>query len=58
LDLAIAVIIGAALSLVEDIFTPLLGMLGGLPDFILFTAAVKTEEIQLLRRIVELLEKK
>jgi len=38
LDLAIAVIIGAAFnsvvkSLVEDIFTPLLGMLGGLPDF-------------------------
>jgi len=38
LDLATAVIIGAAFnsvikSLVEDIFTPLLGMLGGLPDF-------------------------
>jgi len=36
LDLAVAVIIGAAFnsvikSLVEDIFTPLLGMLGGLP---------------------------
>jgi len=113
LDLATAVIIGAAFnsvikSLVEDIFTPLLGMLGGLPDFsswkvgplmlgsfvnsvlsFLFTAAViyfvlvapaealknaakekqiaetldkatetPPEEIQLLRRIVELLEKK
>lgn len=113
LDLAIAVIIGAAFnsvvkSFVEDIFTPLLGMLGGLPDFsswkvgplmlgsfvnsllsFLFTAAViyfvlvapaealknaakekqraetldkatetPPEEIQLLRRIVELLEKK
>jgi len=112
LDLAVAVIIGAAFnsvikSLVEDIFTPLLGMLGGLPDFsswkvgplmlgsfvnsilsFLFTAAViyfvlvapaealknakekqraetldkatetPPEEIQLLRRIVELLEKK
>jgi len=112
LDLATAVIIGAAFnsvikSLVEDIFTPLLGMLGGLPDFsswkvgplmlgsfvnsvlsFLFTAAViyfvlvapaealkntakekqiaetldkatetPPEEIQLLRRIVELLEK-
>ncbi len=112
LDLAVAVIIGAAFnsvvkSLVEDIFTPLLGLLGGLPDFsswkvgplmlgsfvnsilsFLFTAAViyfvlvapaealknakekqraetldkatetPPEEIQLLRRIVELLEKK
>jgi len=113
LDLATAVIIGAAFnsvikSLVEDIFTPLLGMLGGLPDFsswkvgplmlgsfvnsvlsFLFTAAViyfvlvapaealknaakekqiaetldkatetPPEEIQLLRRIVELLEEK
>lgn len=38
LDLAVAVIIGAAFnsvvgSLVKDIFTPLLGLLGGLPDF-------------------------
>jgi len=38
LDLAVAVILGAAFSsvigsLVKDIFTPLLGLLGGLPDF-------------------------
>lgn len=37
-DLAVAVIIGAAFnnvvnSLVKDLFTPLLGLIGGLPDF-------------------------
>jgi large conductance mechanosensitive channel len=38
IDLAVGVIIGAAFtaivdSLVKDIFTPLLGMIGGQPDF-------------------------
>ncbi|WP_018963063.1 large conductance mechanosensitive channel protein MscL [Coprothermobacter platensis] len=37
-DLAVAVIVGAAFnnvvnSLVKDLFTPLLGLIGGLPDF-------------------------
>lgn len=51
IDLAVAVVIGAAFgaivtSLVEDIMTPLLGLLG-VPDFSMWTIAVGEAEMRI-----------
>ncbi len=48
-DLAVAVVIGAAFgdvvkALVADLLTPLIGVIGGLPDFSGFTATVNGSE--------------
>ena len=56
IDLAVAVVIGAAFAgivtaIVEGLVTPLIGALGGIPDFSAWTFTINTSQFQIGRVI-------